>query len=146
LLLNKGVFVAVPGRLWEHKKSDIEEALKKRRGLVTKAAKDLKVKYDTIMKYINEDPELVELLHKLRTEYEEVLLDTAEDVLMHTMSKIDTDPNNALKSSFFVLNSKGDKRGYKNTGATHNTYLVAQDPTKINASNSDSEQQSSSRS
>lgn len=97
---------------WEHDRVAIIEALKRERGRLTFACKLLKVSYPTLKKYIDQDCELTQLLSDLRNEFDEDLLDSAEDVLKLAMNKASIDLTNALKASFYALNNKGKSRGY----------------------------------
>ena len=127
--------LGTPGVPWDKSKEEIVEALKKNKGKLTHAAKSLKCCYDTIRKYTDQDPELVQLISDLRQSHDNELLDTAEDVILHGMTQ-QTDLTNALKAAFFVLNSKGTSRNWNNTNVAGNTiYFVKQDPTKCDDKN-----------
>ena len=104
--------MGVQGSPCDLTKAEITEALKKRKGRITYAAKDLNVKYETLKKKIDADPELVQLLHDLRYVFDETMLDSAEDTLMYGMGKREVDLGNALRSAFYILNNKGKGRGY----------------------------------
>lgn len=104
--------MGTPGVKFGVKKSKIAEALKKHKGVVSYAARDLNTTHGTLLKYINKDPELVELLSNLRHDFENLLLDSAENTLLYGLGKRETDLTNALKSSFYILNNKGKSRGY----------------------------------
>ena len=92
-------------------KTAITSSLKENKGRITYAARQLNVAHCTLRKRINEDPELVELLSQLRHEYEENLLDSAENTLDVSVNKHE-DMQSALKATFFILNNKGKSRGY----------------------------------
>ena len=104
--------MGTPGVPWTVDKLTIVEALKKRKGAVTLAAKDLSCCYTTLNKRIKEDEELKELVSQLRNAFTTELLDSAEDTLLYALDNKDQDLANALKSSFYVLNNKGKERGY----------------------------------
>ena len=119
------------GSPWICEKTTIIASIKKNNGKLTRAAKDLEVAYCTLKKRIDADPELPELVQDLRNGFVNQLLDTAENCVLNAMNNQDADPNNALKSAFFVLNSRGQERDWSNTNAgTGNIYVVRQDPTK----------------
>jgi len=123
--------MATSGSPWICEKDTIVKAIKKNNGKLTHAAKDLEVAYYTLKKRIDADSELQELVEGLRNSFVNTLLDTAEDCVLSAMENQDTDPNNAIKSAFFVLNSRGQERDWSNTNAgSGNLYIVRQDPTK----------------
>lgn len=107
--------MATSGSAWVCETAKIIEALKNHKGRVTYAAKALDVAYITLKKKIDADPELTQLVSDLRNDFENTLLDLAENVVGRAMQDQDNDPNNALKSAFFTLNSKGKTRGWTNT-------------------------------
>lgn len=107
--------MATPGVKWEKSKLEIVEALKLHKGRLTYVARHFDIAYDTLMKSINADSQLLDLVKALRNDYENTILDLAENCVVKAMENQDKDPNNAIKSSFFVLNSKGKARGWTNT-------------------------------
>ena len=107
--------MATPGTPWICENCVIEEALRKTKGRLTYACKELNVKYDTLKNRIDKDEELTKLVSQLRNHFENSLLDLAEGVVNKAMEDQETDPNNALKSAFFTLNSRGTSRGWSNT-------------------------------
>ena len=104
--------MATPGVKLNIPKSTIVTVLKEAKGVMTTAAKALKVAPHTLRLKIKEDKELVEILANLRHNFEESMLDMAENTLLYAISKREDDMNNALKSSFYILNNKGKERGY----------------------------------
>lgn len=116
---------------WNPPKQTIIDMLKKHNGLIIRAAQEFKIHRQTLGKKIKEDPELVELVENLKYDYQEGLLDLAEEALNYALEQKNQDINAALKSAFFTLNSRGQSRGYNNTNVgTGNLYIVRQDPTK----------------
>ena len=107
--------MATQGSPWICETSKITESLKKNKGRLTYVCKDLGVCYETLKTRINTDEELIKLVSDLRNNFENSLLDLAEGVVNRAMEDQDTDPNNALKSAFFTLNSRGTSRGWSNT-------------------------------
>ena len=103
--------MGTPGVPWKVSKSQIVQALKKRHGRLTYAAKDLGCVYITLRKKIDADPELTQMVSDLRNSFDEDLLDSAEDVIKKAMESL-SDLGNALKAAFYVLNNKGKLRGY----------------------------------
>lgn len=123
--------MATSGSPWICEKSTIVLAIKKHHGKLTKVADELQVHYQTLKRRIDSDSELQELVQDLRNGFVNKLLDAAEGCVLTAMENQDLDPNNALKSAFFVLNSRGQERDWSNTNAgTGNLYIVRQDPTK----------------
>lgn len=108
------------GVTFDKPRSVIIEAIKKHKGRLTKVAKELGCHYETVRKYTDPDPELVELIKMLRADYDANLCDLAEDTLTDAMDNRGLDMNNALKSAFFVLNNKGKDRGYNHPDAQTN--------------------------
>jgi len=102
--------MGTPGTPWTVPREQIEQALKKQKGRLTYACKDLNCTYRALKKYIDEHPDLQEELVRLRNEFDCTLLDMAESSLIRGMSE--SDPNAYLKSAFYVLNNKGRERGY----------------------------------
>ena len=104
--------MGTPGVPFNIDKATIVETIKKRKGVITHICKDLHVCHGTMLKHINLDPELKELLDETRHEFSESLCDMAENTLAFAMNNRDTDPGNALGSAKFILNNLGKKRGY----------------------------------
>lgn len=117
--------MATPGSKWTVKKSAIVEALKEKKGRLTYVARHFNVKYETLKKKIDADPELIELVSNLRNDFENTILDMAENCVAVAIGNQKEDPSNALKSAFYVLNSKGKSRGWSNTLiSTENTISI----------------------
>lgn len=93
-------------------KNIIINAIKKRNGVLTAAAKDLDCSRPWLIQHVNSDPELKDILAKERNAYDEYLCDKAESVLVYALNKCETDLSNALGASKFILNNKGKNRGY----------------------------------
>lgn len=104
--------MGIPGVPLNISKDSIKEALKKSKGVMSRAYKMLDCSHYYLYKRVRGDEELNELLKELRAEYEQTLLDEAENTLLFAISRRDTDLGSALKSSFYVLNNKGRERGY----------------------------------
>ncbi len=100
------------GVLWKGKKTAIIDTLKKRNGVVSLAAKDFGINRHTLTKRIQEDSELQELVERLRNDFVEQRLDSAEDTIIFALQRRDIDLSNALRAAFFVLNNLGRRRGY----------------------------------
>ena len=103
--------MGTPGVKWVCKKETIQLALKNARGRITYAAKVLKVTHNTLRKRVTELG-LDDFMSDLRNEFDETMLDSAEDALEFAISKKEEDGANSLKASFFILNNKGAERGY----------------------------------
>lgn len=106
--------MGTPGVPFNVPKDIIIKAIKKHHGKLTYVAKDLDCDFTTIKRYLEKHPDLKELVDACRHNLDELLLDSAEDVLMTTMMNAKKDATNALKSAFFALNNKGKPRGYGN--------------------------------
>lgn len=93
---------------------DIKDALIKNCGIVTHAAHQLGIARNTVYTIINQNPELKPLIDKLRTDYDTLILDQAEETLRHSTSHVmrELDPPTALKAAMYILNTKGRVRGY----------------------------------
>jgi DNA-directed RNA polymerase sigma subunit (sigma70/sigma32) len=116
--------MATPGKLFTKSKDEIVEAIKKHKGRLTKVAKELNCHYDTVRKYTDPYPEIVDLIKYLRQDYDENLCDLAEDTLTTAMENCPDDMSSALKSAFFVLNNKGKQRGYNHPDAQASTIQI----------------------
>jgi len=117
--------MGTPGVPWNPSKDIIVNILKECKGVISKAAKKFEVAPLTLYRKINADPELVQLLKDLREDYETVMLDMAENCVSYAMSNMTLKPDQALKASFFVLNSKGKTRGWNNTFYDNQQYSPA---------------------
>lgn len=104
--------MAVSGAKWVCSDEDIISALKSSGGRVSYASKALGVVRNTLYNRINEKPYLKELLSEMRHDFEETMLDAAENTLMYALAQQKGDLGNALKSAFYTLNNRGEKRGY----------------------------------
>lgn len=107
--------MATMGTEWIYDKAKIVERLKEAKGRITVACKLLEVDYSTLKKVIDKEPELEEVLKNLRNNFESTILDMAENTVMRAMRRAEDDPNNALKSAMFTLNSRGKAKGWDNT-------------------------------
>lgn len=104
--------MGIPGVPFDCTKDQILDAIKKSGGRFLHIAALLNYDDTTVRKHINADPELVQALKDARKTRDEGLLDGAEDALKKALEKVDTDMQSALKSAFYVLNNKGQDRGY----------------------------------
>lgn len=104
--------MACPGVKLGLERSLIVDTIKLYRGRLLPAAKALKIDRKSLRKYIENDKDLSEMLAELRCDYDENLKDKAEDCLERAMDQT-SDIGNSLKSAFFVLNNKGEDRGYR---------------------------------
>ena len=121
--------MGTPGVKWVCKKETIVSVLKDASGRISYASKALGVTHNTLLKRIRQHEDLVQLLEDLRHEFEESMLDKAESVLVHALKQMDGDLANALKSCFYILNNKGEKRGYsaKNNPNNNNAGISLSD-------------------
>jgi len=93
-------------------KLEILDAIKKSGGRFLKIASILGYADQTVRTHIYADPELMQALKDARKTRDEKLLDGAEDTLSLALERADTDMQSALKSAFYVLNNKGQERGF----------------------------------
>ena len=107
--------MGTPGVPFDVPKDKIVTALKNAKGVIEKTAIELKYAPNTVLRHIKKDPELVELLANLRSDYEETLLNLAEGVVETALRNHATDANNAVKMAMFTLNARGRERGWDNT-------------------------------
>lgn len=104
--------MATSGCPWKCDKKTIIRALKSAKGRISHACKTLDVSHNTLVRRIRENEDLVEMLDDMRNGFNESLLDNAEDTLAFALNQKIDDLPQALKSSFYILNNKGEKRGY----------------------------------
>lgn len=112
LLPLKDFIMGTPGVPLNFDKAVITSAIKKHRGRLYNVAKELGCHYETVRKYTDPHPDLVELIANLRKDFDENLCNSAEDTLTDAMEGRKKDMASALRSAFFVLNNKGIDRGY----------------------------------
>ena len=86
--------------------------LKKNKGRLLSAARELDIDVVTLRKHFNSTEELKEELRSARNNYIEWRLDKCEEVMDKLLENVDDDPNNAFKSSQYILNNLGRERGY----------------------------------
>jgi hypothetical protein len=106
--------MAIAGQLWDPDKSVLASIIEKHNGVLIRAAHELKVRRHTLLKKIRQYPDLVELLEDHREDYEDDILDLAENSLIVALKNQANDPSNAVRVGMFVLNSKGKKRKWNN--------------------------------
>jgi hypothetical protein len=103
--------MGISGVVWNPKKEEVLESLKKHGGVITHAAKALKVDRRTLRAYVKRSDELSAELEDLRFHYNEELLDGAEETLRHAVYQRE-DLAHSLKAAMFILNNKGRQRGW----------------------------------
>ncbi len=104
--------MAIRGVPLNKTKQNIIDALKECKGVVTHAANKLKITRQCIYNIIKENEDMKPLLAEMREEYEEELLDAAEDVITYALNNKENDLTNAMKAAYFALNNKGSKRNW----------------------------------
>lgn len=107
--------MATMGTEWKYDKEQIAQALNKTKGRITHACRELNVGYRLLKKVIDKEPDLAELLENLRADFENTILDMAENCVAIAMSRQLEQPKSALTSAMYTLNSKGLERGWTNT-------------------------------
>ena len=92
--------------------SHVSHALIESDGVITAAANKLKVRRDSLSKYISDKPELSQLLKELRYTYEEKRKDLAENIYDKYINQWEKYPRLAFQSACYILDSHGEDRGY----------------------------------
>lgn len=97
-------------------KSQISQSLKKMKGRLTYAAKDLDISYRTLVRKI-EKFDLKDLVSEISTSRNETELDSAEEVLMQILTDFKKENGKkdlkvALQAAMYILNNRGKSRGY----------------------------------
>ena len=124
--------MAVQGKPWGATNNQIIQAIKKAKGRVTHVWKALDVEPKTFYKRLNNEPELKEALEEARNNFDLSMLDAAENTLMYAISRADEELGQAVKSSFYILNNKGQNRGYN---PKNNPSYVQDQPSKTDLEN-----------
>lgn len=91
-------------------KSQITEAIKKKKGVGAQICQHFDISYDTFYKLIKKY-NLKDELQVARNDFDETICDMAETALMRALNQKE-DLSSSLSSAKFVLNNKGRKRGY----------------------------------
>ncbi len=103
--------MGTPGVPFEPNRQKIVESIKKHKGVVTHMCKELHAQHGTLIKYINNDPELKQMLLEARHAYAEELCDYSEEGILYTVKQRE-DLSSCISAAKFVLNNIGRKRGY----------------------------------
>lgn len=103
--------MSVPGAKIAISKATMKKAIEGHRGCVSKAAKGLRIAPSTLQRRIDDDPELKRLVHELRHEYDEMILDEVEDTLKYALENRKKDLSNAVKVATWIADRKGKSRG-----------------------------------
>lgn len=106
--------MGTPGVPWIPKQP-IDAVLRKHRGVLSHAAKELELDHHTLLHHIRKDPALVTLLAQLRNGFVQDGLDIAEGVLFKKMSN-DTS-SQQLQAAIYYLNNQGKSLGYAHPDA-----------------------------
>lgn len=106
--------MGTPGKPIVFDKLKIVEYIKKQRGRLTLVCKDAGCCYVTLQKYIEQHPDLKEIIEHQRNFGHEELIDKCENKLLSHIED-NEDKNISLKSIMFTLNSIGHKRGWINS-------------------------------
>lgn len=104
--------MATRGVAWDCPQSDIMDALRRNNGVITYAAPELGVCRETLIDRCKTDPELKELLARLRNSHVKHKCAKAEKTVEAIMERWEVDASNALKASIFTLNNLGKELGY----------------------------------
>lgn len=107
--------MGVPGVPIKINPSEIAEAIKKYRGVVSRIHPALGMSHDTFYKLLKKHPSLKEALDEARETHTLELVDGAENALVKALSQ--DDMSIALKAAMYVLNNKGRDRGYNHPNA-----------------------------
>jgi len=98
--------MATSGVFLDLSKDTLISSLKKNKGIVIDCARDLNCTRWTFLKYVRAEPEALELMNALRSGYDEIVLDMAEDNVVKLLEQCDS------TTTFYTLNMRGDKRGW----------------------------------
>lgn len=104
--------MGTPGVPLNIPKETIEAALKLHKGKITYVARQLDIAHSTLYRIIRANPDLEQLTNELRHEHDDFLLDGSEDNLAYFLGERVNNPQQCLTTTFYVLNTKGAKRGY----------------------------------
>lgn len=95
-----------------HSKDEITNLIKKHEGKISYVSKELGCCYQTLLDYMERHPDVKQVREEAQKAYLNKRLDNCETALDIVLSKIHTDPQNALKSAIYTLNNLGKSRGY----------------------------------
>ena len=104
--------MGVQGVAFNPKKTDITDAIKKYKGVLSLVARHFNVYRSTIYEYFQKNPEFNELLKLEREQYVEDAVDEAEETMIKLLRRADDEPGVAFKSAQYILNNQGRKRNY----------------------------------
>lgn len=93
------------------KELDLIASLKRHKGRVKYVAKEFKCARATLLKCMQQYPEVIAIRDLLRNGYDDMVLDLAEDNVVSLLENCDS------TTTFFTLNTRGEKRGWVPKGA-----------------------------
>lgn len=105
--------MGTPGVAHDITTDQLRQSIVKNKGLVKLVCEELNYCYRVVVRLINENPELVELLKEMREIRHEYALDTAEKTLIRQMEEHHKDESLAQKAATFFISKKGYMRGFK---------------------------------
>lgn len=100
--------MATSGVKWEKSSSEISEQLINFNGKLVATAKHFKVHYETLVKKINEDPFLFQLVKDLRQKETNILVEECRTSLHYAQINRRKDLNNAIRAAIYVLDKQKD--------------------------------------
>lgn len=98
--------MGAPGIPLNLTRKDIEDALKRNKGIVKNCAQDFNCKRETFLNYMYEYPDLCLLRKELANGYDQFVLDMAEDNIIKLLEDCDS------TATYYTLNMRGEKRGW----------------------------------
>ena len=107
--------MGTPGVKFQITKDMIVSVIKECKGVIAHSAKKLDISELWLRREIKKFPDVVELLAELRHNFNENILDMAENTMQYAMSKREEDLSSALRGAMYTLNSRGQSRGWNNT-------------------------------
>ena len=107
--------MGTPGKKWKVKKEQLKQAIIKFKGKITYVAADFKVTYRTARKKVENDPELSKLIDECLFDTDNFQVEIAENSLENIVLNHKTRPGTAFQAAKYLLDNKGQKRGFGKT-------------------------------
>lgn len=116
--------MSIPGVKIAISKATMKKAIIGHRGCVSKAAKGLRIAPSTLQRKIDNDPELKTLVHELRHEYDEMIMDEVEDTIKFALINRKKDLTNAVKIVMWLSDRKGKGRGLAKSEEVYDAKVI----------------------
>ena len=104
--------MGIQGVAFSPEASDIIDALKRHRGVLSCVAREFDCSRQCLYLYFEKHPEIKSYVDILRKDYVESMVDAAENTVDVLLRKTEEQPAVALKAAQFVLNNQAKSRGY----------------------------------